>query len=114
MSTALNVTVSAVGSLTVKVATPLDPVVCELGVITTVVDGELSVTFLPATGLVPSSKVTSTVPEVSDTPLVDVATIGVVVVTVESEAETARVPNVTLALDPVRANRRRSYPSPCR
>ncbi len=103
VSTALNVTVSTVGSLTVNVATPLDPVVCELGVITAVVDEELKSTVLPPTGLVPSSRVTSTVPDVCVTLLVEVATIGVVVVTVESAAETTRVPNVTLTLWPVRA-----------
>ena len=46
---------------------------------------------------------TSTVPEVSDTPLPVVATVGVVVITVESEADTDRFPKVTLALNPVRA-----------
>ena len=104
VSTALNVTVSAVGSLTVKLATPSDPVVCELGMITTVLDGEpVSVTVLPETGLDPSSKVTSTVPSVADTPLVVVATTGVVVTTVDCEAETLRFPKVTLTLSPVRA-----------
>jgi len=103
LSTALNVTVSTVGSLTVKVATPSDPVVRELGLITAVVEEELSVTFLLPTGLVPSSSVTSTVPEVSVTPLVVVATIGVLVVTVDCEAETVRVPNVMLTLDSLRA-----------
>ena len=47
----------------------------------------------------PSSSVTSMVPTVADTPLVVVATIGVVVTTVDCEAETVRFPKVTLALN---------------
>ncbi len=102
LSTALNETVSTVGSLTANVATPFDPVISELGVITAVLEDECNVTSLFSTGLVPSSRLTSMAPEVSVTPLVDVATIGVVVVTVDCEADTLRVPNVTLTLCPLR------------
>jgi hypothetical protein len=103
LSTAWNVTASAVVSLTEKDAWPLLPVASELGVMTAVVGEELSVTVLPATGLVPSSRVTVTVPVGAGPLLAIVATMGVVVVTVESAAETVRVPNVTATLWPVRA-----------
>ena len=84
LSTALNVTVSAVASRTEKDASPSVPVVCEVGVISAFVEEGVSVTVLPATGLEPSSKVTVTVPVVCNAPLVVVATIGVDVVTVDS------------------------------
>ena len=101
VSTALKVTSSAVVSLTEKEAWPLLPVVTEPGVMPAVVDGEaLSVTALPATGLVPSSRVTVTVPVGCGLPIVD--TSGVVVVTVESAGETVSVPKVTMTLWPVR------------
>ena len=71
--------------------------------IVTVGDDALSVTVLPATGLVPSRRVTVMVPLVCKAPLFAVATMGVDVVTVDCEAETVRVPNVTLTLCPLSA-----------
>ena len=62
----------------------------------------VSVTDLPTTGLEPSSRVTVTVP-VGPGPLAaTVATIGVAVVTVESVDETAKLPNVTVTVCPVK------------
>ena len=104
VSTAEKVTVSAVVSLTVKDAWPLDPLSSEAVVMTALVDDAVSSTVLPLTGLVPSSKVTLTVPVgCGPPPTATMDTSGVVVVTVESAAETLRVPNVTWTLRPVRA-----------
>jgi hypothetical protein len=103
LSTAWNVTACAVVSLTLKDARPSVPVTAVLGVMFALEDGALSVTVFPATGLVPSNRVTMTVPVGWGPPLATVDTMGVVVVTVESVAETVRVPNVTPTLWPVRA-----------
>jgi hypothetical protein len=103
LSTALKVTVSAVESPTVKKAWPPAAVWVEvLGVMTACCEDAVSVTDLPTTGLEPSSRVTVTVP-VGPGPLAaTVATIGVAVVTVESVDETAKLPNVTVTVCPVK------------
>jgi hypothetical protein len=105
VSVALNVTGSAVASLTAKTACPFESVTTEVGETTAVPEEAVSVTDFPSIALTPSAanNVTVTAPEGCTPPLATDETTGSVVVTVDALADAVSVPNVTEALCPLMA-----------
>jgi hypothetical protein len=94
VSVAVNVTVSATESVTLKETCPFEPVVAGEGAPTIAVEElDWRLTAFPGTGLLPAlNKVTTAVVPSEPSGAGDVA------VTVDCAAETARVPNVTDAV----------------